>query len=183
VHAFDDEAGLANQPTKFTGRSEASFAPERGAEPPTKASPYRPGTPFAEFADNEAAPGPQHTGNFLKDGSRVFDEAKNGYCCRDVELFSGEGELLRRRYPKDNIRTLLFSPRPCRFDHGRRSVNARHDCVALYKFERELTIAATHIQDRAVAQITGEFQDQPLFKSFGDGADLGGTPLGVGIRR
>ncbi|MGD0024253.1 MAG: hypothetical protein ABSC37_06435 [Xanthobacteraceae bacterium] len=138
---------MAGEIAKFTGRPEPSLAPERGAEPRTNASPRRPRTPFPEFADNKAAPGLQHTGNFPKNGSRVFDEAKNGYCRHDVELFSGEREVLRHRYLKDNIHAVLLSPPPGRINHCRRGINARYDRAAFDKSEGKLSVATAHVQD------------------------------------
>ena len=154
---------------------------ESRAEPGANAAPRRPGAPFAEFANDEAATGAQHAGDLLEHRRGVIDEAEYGDRRHDVELPICEREVLRQGHLEADVGILARGPGFRGVGHLCRRIDAHDDRATPLELERELAIAAAHIEHPAIFDVAYELEDQLALEPLGDGAKLRCAPLGIGV--
>jgi hypothetical protein len=75
-----------------------------------------------------------------------------------------EWQMLRHCYLKLDIRVVLLGPGPGRINHSSGPIDTHNDRTTLCKFERTLSVTASHVKNSAADYVADEFKHQPTFE-------------------
>jgi hypothetical protein len=87
--------------------------------------------------------------------------------------------MLRSCHLKGDVRIVRLGSGPGSCDHVSRHIDPHYLGAALAELDGELPVATADVENLAARDVACEFEDEPAFEPLGDGAKLGGAPLGI----